>query len=278
MWTKLKTSATDFSATGRYRRRGAKIGLLIAVMMALPGLVAASTYTSASLSGNAQPSGASVANSLSCTWSSVTGHSDSFISTIVSGPSVTFTLNQLEGVTYQYSVDEVQLACSGNDPTDTATLTWSIPTAATCSTTGSPSCTPVTSPATTTLVMETAVQQCTSSCAAATIPTDLNPTSSGGASCTYGGGTGAGGTLYDPAITAGQSVYWVDYDAMTGATNPVGDTTCTTGTVSTNAMTITLWGGTTSETYAWISFGLQNLPTTTLTTEPTWELAYSLSD
>ena len=52
MWSKLKTAGTDFTTGGRFRRRGAKLGVLIAVMMALPGLVAAYNFVQGANNGS----------------------------------------------------------------------------------------------------------------------------------------------------------------------------------------------------------------------------------
>ncbi len=125
MWESLKTRATDFTGSGRYRRRGAKLGLLIAVLITLPGLVAATAYVTGASSGSTNAKVTNVAT-ISCGFSTTastdTGIFTTSATSALSG-SVTTSFNAIEtggtgGSGYEYLVDELALGCE-NIPTST---------------------------------------------------------------------------------------------------------------------------------------------------------------
>jgi hypothetical protein len=135
MWESLKTRATDFTAGGRFKRRGAKLGILIAIMVTLPGLVAATSFISGSGSGT-----------LTATPSAVTGAEcgfdlgdssilDTNYITLVSGGSsefgtsgiysaVTLDVKALElgSSGYEYLDGEIDFACVSTPATGTTTV------------------------------------------------------------------------------------------------------------------------------------------------------------
>lgn len=272
MWSKRTAHALRLSED-HVRRKGAKMGILIALMAVVPGIVAGTTYTNLTSTGTATTTGASTADTLGCTWQSL-ATTDSFILLTGAGTStLTATLTELRGSGYQYSVDEIALQCSGNDVTDSVTVTASEAAQATCS----GSCTP---PGTGTLTPVYAIQvaedsctggACTGSNVAPTATT--NPNGGTGGSCVY---PSSGPTLYNPE-ESGASMKWADFDAYAASTI-TEIPTCTTASVTGNAFTLQTWAGTTTTNYVWICFALLNTPTAALTTEPKWVLSFSATD
>ena len=125
MWGSLKTRAMDFTAGGRFRRRGAKLGILIAIMVTLPGLVAATAYVTGANSGSLT-TGTAASAAVSCGfWENGTGFDSGYFSSVPSGittfsgtnaplgGSLTATLTQLEvgSSGYQYMMNEFVFGC-----------------------------------------------------------------------------------------------------------------------------------------------------------------------
>ena len=127
MWESLKTRATDFTAGGRFKRRGAKLGILIAIMMTLPGLVAAYSFVQGSNQGKLT---AITTNSpgADCGFVTLQASGDSNYLTLTSSGSalttgtiyqaVSGSLNALEtggtsgtGNGYEYLTDQVGFEC-----------------------------------------------------------------------------------------------------------------------------------------------------------------------
>ena len=189
MWESLKTRATDFTAGGRFKRRGAKLGILIAIMMTLPGLVAATAYVSGSNTGTLTSATTNTA-SANCGWwkdtnldaevaaTAITTTFTSGGSAVPTAGTVTVTANAVEvGSTgYEYLVDELVFGCLST-PAAPATTSITV-TVGSATVTGA----------------SVAVIQLTSSEPDAAV----NPTATGGAACD----TGVTPNLWNPAATA----------------------------------------------------------------------------
>ena len=121
MWESLKTRATDFTAGGRFKRRGAKLGILIAIMMTLPGLVAATSFISVPTASNSLTSTESGQPSASCGFKAAGSTDTAYVPTLSGTPdgngliaTATVTVNVLEATGtsgYEYLEGEIVWAC-----------------------------------------------------------------------------------------------------------------------------------------------------------------------
>lgn len=93
-------------------RRGKRIGVLLAVLAVIPGLVAGSVYISSGSSPTltTTPSGVSA---ISCAWDTLSNTTDSSTwVTVTAGASATLTFDVVKSATYEYLVDEMALVCT----------------------------------------------------------------------------------------------------------------------------------------------------------------------
>lgn len=210
------------------KRRGARLSILVALMVIIPGLVAASSYVSGTNSGTLT-SATSNGLATDCGWWKDT-NLDGFVSaaslstTYTSGgaavptsTSITVTVTSLESSTYQYEEDEIVFGCL-DTPAAPATTSITV-------TIGSATITGATQ----------AVLQITS------VEPDAaaNPTV----------GTVCAGSLYPPAATASTSVATADLYTWSAVSHA---TVVGCGSLS---LTFTPAAGTTTDLgLAWISF------------------------
>ncbi len=138
MWESLRTRATDFTAGGRFRRRGAKLGILIAIMMTLPGLVAATDFVNVPSSSQPLTGAPTGTPGVDCGFNVGTS-TDAYVTLVAGGTknaagnlftTVTANVKTLEATSstgYEYLEGELFYACY-NTPSVTsisATITIS---------------------------------------------------------------------------------------------------------------------------------------------------------
>ena len=137
MWESLKTRATDFTAGGRFRRRGAKLGILIAIMMTLPGLVAATDFVNVPSSSQTLTGSPTGSPGVDCGFNVGTS-TDTYVSLATGGTknsagnlytTVTANVKTLEATTstgYEYLEGELFFACYNTPSVTSISATISI--------------------------------------------------------------------------------------------------------------------------------------------------------
>lgn len=132
MWKRGMAKAFDLYSGGSTRRRGAKLGLLVALMAVLPGLVAGTAYITGSASGTGSVQ-ATNQPSISCGFEA-TGQTDTGVfsqggltTTSPSSGSISVSFQALEtgglgGLGYEYLVDEFELGCQNMPDSATTVL------------------------------------------------------------------------------------------------------------------------------------------------------------
>lgn len=235
MWERIKSGTTDFTTGGRLRRRGAKLGLLIAVMVTLPGLVAATEYISGSSSGTLTSGTANVQGAV-CGWWKDTNIDSMMTASSISGTyslggsvaptsgTISVTANVVDSATYEYLIDEIVWGCE--DTPATGTISVSFATLSSATVTG----------ATQAVVMYTTVEP----------DAAQNPTTTGGTACA--------GSLYLPAATATTNIAATSaytWSAIGGAS------VSGCGSLSATTLGLTIPNGITTDTgYVWISYAI----------------------
>ncbi len=133
---RISESLGSYGTTPR-TRRGAKLGIVIAIMLALPGLVAGTAYISGSSTGTLTGATANVAGAV-CGWwkdaaldnqvsaTAITGTYASGGTVAPTSGTITVTANVIDSANYEYLVDEVVWGCEDTPTTGTITVSFTI--------------------------------------------------------------------------------------------------------------------------------------------------------
>lgn len=240
----------DKSGTGK--RRGAKLGILIAIMTIIPGIVAGTSYVSGSATGTLTSATANSA-SAGCGWWT-DSNIDGFVSAASLGTvftaggsavptsgTVTVTVTALESSTYEYEIDEIVFGCI------------STPAA----------------PASTSITVTIGSATVTGATQAVIELTNAEPDAAQNPTTTSGGSACAGG-LYLPATSAaanfaaGNAYTWsaISHGAVAGC-----------GSMS---LTLSPAAGLTTDTgLAWVSFAFLTTGATGLSASAAFTFAYT---
>ncbi len=136
MWKRGMKHALDVY-NGSTRRRGAKLGIIIALLAVLPGLVAGTAYISGSSAGTLTAGTTNVAGAV-CGWwqdaakdtqvsaTSVPGVYASGGSVAPTSGTISVTANVIESTSFEYLVDEFVWGCQDTPSTGTITVSFTI--------------------------------------------------------------------------------------------------------------------------------------------------------
>lgn len=246
---------------GSTRRRGAKLGIIIALLAVLPGLVAGTAYISGSSSGNLTAGTTNVAGAV-CGWwkdtaidtqvtaSSISGIYASGGSVAPTSGTISVTANAIESTSYEYLVDEIVWGCESTPGAGTISVSFTI---------GSASVTGATM----------AVMELTN------VEPDaiVNPTTTtGGAACAT-----TPANLYLPAASATANIPATEaYTWNAALATPAAVSGC--GSLATPTLGVTVPTGVTTDTgYIWMSFALITTTSTGLSASAAFTMGFTVT-